>query len=162
MKFLILFLVLSSTLMAETIGPVTYKLPKTANPWVVGQKSEDGEGTTIIYVPEGIEKIEAKEFFGVNMNKYPTDVNDLTPLKEGLSAMIPAAKIEVWPLEKSTNDILYEWTATMEGKERLHGWGRGFSYKDGTVLIGYQADNKVDLDYARKTWLPVLKEAKIH
>ncbi len=162
MKYVILLMVLSSSLFGETIGPVTYQLPKTDVAWVVGQKSDGEDGTTVLYMPEGIEKKEAKEFFGVNVNKYPTDVSNLAPLKEGLSQMMPAAKIEVWPLETSKNDVLYEWKATIDGKERLHGWGRGFSFRDGTVLIGYQADNKVDLEYAKKTWVPVLKEARLN
>lgn len=162
MKSLIFFFLITASLYAEKIGPVSYQMPTTAGTWVVGQKTENEDGTTILYIPEGIEKKEAKEFFGVNVNKFPTNVNDLAPLKEGLSAMMPLAKIEVWSLEKNKNDILYEWKATVDGKEKLHGWGRGFSLKDGTVLIGYQADNNVSMEYAINTWLPVLKQAKVN
>lgn len=163
MKLVILFLALTSTLFAEKIGPVSYQLPSTKDKWVASEKYDDeNQGTTIIYYPECIEKKKEKEFFGVNVNKFPTDVNDLEPLKTGLSQMMPAAQVEVWPLEKSKDDILYEWTAKVDGKEKLHGWGRGFSFKEGTVLIGYQADGNVDLEYAKTTWLPVLKQAKMN
>ncbi|MFV0339821.1 MAG: hypothetical protein ACK5MA_04200 [Parachlamydiaceae bacterium] len=145
---------------AETVQQVEYHLPKGEN-WVVGKKLESEKGTTIIYLPQGVEKQNAKEFFGVNANRLQ-GTNDPDLIKMGIAKNFPSMKIDFKVLEQDKDSVTYEWSAQENGVEKVHGWGRAFSTKEGTVVLGYQTEDSSKVAQARSTWVQALKEAKLN
>ncbi len=144
---------------AETIQHVEYHLPKAAENWVVGNKLESEKGTTIIYIPPGVERQNAKEFFGVNSNCL-TSKNDPASIKVGLARSFPNMNIDFRVLEQDKDSIAYEWSAQENGIEKTHGWGRAFSNKDGSVVLGYYTEDISNVPQARSIWVQALKEAR--
>ena len=142
---------------AETIQQVEYHLPKGEN-WVVGKKLENEKGTTIIYLPQGVERQSAKEFFGVNANRLQ-GTNDPALIKMGIAKNFPSMNIDFKVLEQDKDSVTYEWSAQENGVEKVHGWGRAFSTKEGTVVLGYQTEDPSKVPHARSSWVQVLKEA---
>lgn len=145
---------------AETIQHVEYHLPKAAENWVMGNKLESKKGTTLIYIPQGVERQNAKEFFGVSANHLPSDPDNSEAIKLGLTKIFPNMKIEFRVLEKDKDSITYEWSAQENSSEKIHGWGRAFSSNEGTVVLDYQTENISNIPQARSIWLQALKEAK--
>lgn len=145
---------------AETIQHVEYHLPKGAENWVVAHQLENKNGITRIYIPQGIEKQSATEFFGVNANHRPSNFNDSEGIKLGLMKNFSNMNVDFQVLEKDKDSLTYEWSAQENGVEKVHGWGRAFSNNDGSVVISYQTENISGVTQARSIWLPVLKEAK--
>ena len=145
----------------HTVYTADYNLPDLSQSWILGNKVENEKGSTLIYIPKGTTKQNAKEFFGVNVNKMQRNAHDTSSFKKGLSQMFPKMKIDLWELDKSKDDLYYEWSAKDNGQEKVHGWGRAFASKNGTVVIGYLTENINDITRARNAWLPVLKEARI-
>jgi len=162
MKYLLSFLscLICGISSAETIQHVEYHLPKIAANWVVGNKLENEKGTTLIYIPQRVGTKKAEEFFGVNANLFPSDPNNPEAIKLGLTKMFPNRHINFRVLEQDKNSVIYEWTAQENDVEQIHGWGRAFSNKDGSVLLNYQTENISKVPQARSVWLPALKEAK--
>ena len=163
MKTLITFLccLLITQMSAETIRNVEYYLPQNAQDWQIGNKLENEKGTTIVYIPNGSHGQETHEFFGVNANHQPLDINDTASLKAALSKTFPNIDIDIQVLEKSNSGTIYEWTAKENGKELAHGWVRSFAANGGTVVMSYQTGNIDDVHNARDTWLPALKNARL-
>lgn len=145
---------------AETIQHVEYHLPKAAEDWVIGNKLENEKGTTIIYIPPGVEREEAEEFFGVNTNRLSSNLSNPEAIKLSLTKMFPNLNIDFRVLEKDKDSLTYEWSAQENDQEKIHGWGRAFSNKDGSVVLSYQTDNISKVPEARSVWLPALKEAR--
>ncbi len=145
---------------AENIQQVKYQLPKAAENWVVHNKLENEKGTTIVYTPKEVEKQEAKEFFGVNANRLSINPNNSEALKLGLTKLFPNMKIDFRILEKDKDSVIYEWSAQENGAQKIHGLGRAFSTKEGSVVLGYQTQNISNIQQARSVWLQALKEAK--
>jgi hypothetical protein len=145
---------------AETIQNVTYQLPPAAKNWVVGNKLGNDKEETIIYIPKGTNRQNAQEFFGVNANRLPSDLNDLASIKSELDGTFPNMHIDLYVLEKSKDSLIYEWSAFENGAEKAHGLGRIFSNKDGTVTLLYQTKNIPSLSQARSIWLSALKAAQ--
>lgn len=145
---------------AEMIQNVEYQLPKEAENWVVGNKLEGKRGTTILYIPQGVDRKDTKESFGVNSNTLSTNPKDIQAIKAALIAMFPNADVEFHILEKDDTSVIYEWAIQEGGEEKMHGWGRDFSSPTGSVFLGYQTENISDVPQARSRWLPVLRDAK--
>jgi hypothetical protein len=149
-------------ILAETIGQVEYELPhKIADKWEISNTFESEKSKTVLYVPIGALFQDAKEFFGVNANKYPSKLDNILSFKASLTRQFPSYDVEVDILEKGNDSLLYEWVAKENGKERIHGWGRAFSIGDGTVVLGYQTEEITNVANARLNWLPILKQAKV-
>lgn len=144
---------------AEKIQDVEYHLPKVAQDWVIGNKLENDKGTTIIYIPKMTSGIHNEEFFGVSANIYHTDINDFQSIKTALTKMFPNTEVGFIVLEKDASGMIYEWSIQEGDLEKVHGWGRVFAIKEGTVLLNYQTEKTSDIAKARSIWLPVLKEA---
>jgi hypothetical protein len=144
---------------AETIQGVEYHLPKIAESWVVGKKLESEKGTTIIYIPQEVEKRDAKEFFSVNANRLLSK-NDPEAIKAGIAKNFPNMDIEFHVLGQDKDSITYEWSVQRNGIEITHGWGRVFSRQDGTVVLGYHTTDVFNVPQERSTWIQVLKEAQ--
>lgn len=160
--FTLLSCLFFSCAFAEMIENVEYHLPKVAQDWVVGNKLEGKTGTTILYIPAGIERQHSKEFFGVSSVNRPTDINeDASAIKQGLVKLFPGMDLEIPHYEKSQDGFIYEWFAKQDGSEKIHGWARIFSNKEDTIILGYQTENIADVAQARSIWLPTLKEAHI-
>lgn len=145
-----------SSLSAEIIQNVEYQLPKAAERWVIGNQLENEKGSTIVYTPAGVERQQAKEFFGVNANSLPSDSSHI---KATLATVYPNMKIDFHIVEKTQDGLIYEWGAQENGVEKVHGFGRMFSSDKGTVLLEYQTEEISTISSARSTWLPVLHEA---
>lgn len=162
MKYIFTFLscLICGLVCAETIQHVEYQLPKAAENWVVGNKLESKQGTTLIYIPQGVERQNTEEFFGVNANNLPTHPNDSEAIKLSLTKMFPSMNIDLRVLEMDKNSIMYEWSAQENGVEKIHGWGRAFSNQDGSVVLEYQTKNISKIQQARSVWLQALKDAK--
>ena len=144
----------------EMIGPVEYHLPTAlTEDWDVGNKLEDKLSKTVVYIPREAEKCE--EFFEVNINKIATDVENLAGIRASIAKQFSDMEVHLEVLDKSPENLLYEWKANDNGHERIHGWGRLFSTRDGTVLLSYQTDDVSKVEEARGQWLPALKEANI-
>lgn len=150
-----------SSAFAETLNDVEYQIPQNEKKWVVGNKMENDQGTTLIYIPSANVKQNTNEFFGISATKLKTDINDTNSIKEVLTRLYPKFKVEVTILDKSNDGFLYEWTAKNDDKEVLHGWGRALANKDGTVIMGFQTSDIEGLETAKSTWLPILKAARI-
>lgn len=156
---LIVYCLATSYAFGEKIGNIEYQLPgQFAQEWEVGNEFKSDEGITLIYIPKGSQMQSATEFFGVNANPYPTKLDNAS-LKAGLARMFPEMKMELRGLERTKNSVLYEWVAIQNNQEKIHGWIRTFSAKDGTILLGYQTENIPDVQNARQVWVPVLKNA---
>jgi hypothetical protein len=152
--------IISFPLAAETIGNVEYNIPKDAN-WEIGNKIENDKGVTIIYLPKGVPQQATQEFFGVNLNSTPSDVQDIGSLEAALKKQYPTAETEFKILDHNPQSAMYEWSVKQNGVEGIHGWARAFSSPSGTVILSYQTRNPQDVERARQLWLPVLKNAKI-
>lgn len=157
---LLCFAIITSAF-ADTIGNVEFHLPESPHGWEIGNKLENEKGTTLIYIPNDSSFKNSKEFFGVNANILSTNINDVSYLEKSLSQMFPNMLIDLWVLEINHNSILYEWAAKDHGQEKIHGLGRAFSTKEGTVGLAYHSENMQEIGKARAIWLPILKEAKI-
>lgn len=162
MKYLFTFLscLVCGICFAETIQHVEYHLPKAAENWVIGNKLESERGTTIIYIPHGVQRQDTEEFFGVSANRLSSNPNNSEAIKSTLIKMFPHMSIDFHVLEKDKDSVTYEWAAQENGMEKVHGWGRAFSNKDGSVVLGYQTENISQVEQSRSVWLPILKEAK--
>lgn len=150
-----------TTLFGEKIGDVEFKLPKNTREWEVGNQLVNGKGTTVLYIPNDASIDNTKELFGVNVNVLPVDLHDITSLQMGLTKMFPNMLIDLWLLDITDNSILYEWAAKDNGQEKIHGLGRAFSTKEGTIVLGYHTEKMNEIAKARAIWLPVLKAARI-
>lgn len=158
----LLFCLVMIPLVAEKIGPVEYQLPpQVAGQWEIGNKLENEKSVTVIYIPKGTSRQSTKEFFGVNANRYPSDLDNTLSFKASLAKQYPHMQVDVDILERGKDNLLYEWVAKEQGKEKIHGLGRVFSIGGGTVVLGYQTENIADVARARLDWLPTLKQAKV-
>lgn len=158
--FTILACMMITSAFAETAGNVEYQLPAVAKNWKVGNKMENEKGITVVYIPENVERRSANEFFGVNANHMKSDLNDISGLKDSLSKVYYQMDIDFQVLDKAPDSVLYEWSAKEKGQEKIHGFGRAFSTKDGTVVLGYQTKDISGVPQAKDSWLPALKDAK--
>lgn len=146
--------------MAEMIGPVEYYLPPSlAEDWGVRNTIENRKSKTIVYVPNEAKK--GEESFGVNVNKFPSNIDDLATIKATLAKQFPDMNVHLDILERKPNSLLLEWKAKDNGHERVHGWTRLFSIPDETVVLMYQTDDLSTLEDARCLWVEALKRAKI-
>jgi len=162
MKYIFSFLIcfVSECIYSETIQNIEYALPKTAEHWVIVNRLDNENGTTLIYAPPGLERHERKEFFGVNANHRPSDPNDLEAIKSALTKIFPKKSVDFRVLEKDKESVMYEWSVQENGLEKVHGCGRAFSNKEGTVILGYHTEDLSKVSQACLLWLPTLKEAK--
>lgn len=158
--FTLLSLLFVACAFGETIQKVEYQLPPSAKNWVVSFNQEADIGTTRIYTSPGVERRDAKEFFGVNGNPFPSDFKDTSEFKKGLSLGNLGMDIDFHVLEEFKDGILYEWSGKKNGVAKIHGLGRAFSNKEGTVILSYQSENVSEIPQARSAWLPALKAAK--
>lgn len=163
MRYLVsALLCLTTPLLAESIQNVEFQLPKSQNGWEVGNKMENEQATTVIYQEKGQDKgMMPNGWFGANYSKLKSDPKDTASIENALKNQLPDKKVEFAVLSQDDNSLLYEWGVKDGEKEIMHGWGRGFSTKDGTVVLGYQTINVNHLDSERSNWLPVLKNAKV-
>lgn len=153
-------LCLTAPLLAESIQNVEFQLPKSEKGWEVGNKMENDQATTVIYKEKGNDHAQ-KGWFGANFSKMKSDPKDAASIENALRNQLPDKKVEFAVLSQDDNSLLYEWGVKDGEKEIMHGWGRGFSTKNGTVVLGYQTINVNHLDTERTHWLPVLQNAKI-
>lgn len=147
------------TLSAETIQNIEYRLPTSAQNWQAGNKIENDKGTTIIYIPQGADKTNAKEFFGANSNRY-SDSRDPSEMLLMLQKMYPNMTVDYHAVEQTPEGMIYEWSAKENNAEKIHSIGRTFSNSDGTVVLSYQTEDIDNLPQSRSIWLATLKEAK--
>lgn len=167
MKYILIFLnciIISTSSFAETIGNVEYQLPSGDQHWEIYNEFESKKGHAIIYVPENTQLENTTEFFAVDANPSPSDLNDLAVIKKTYEKLYPKMNVNLWVLEKNHNSLLYEWSATENGEENWHGLGRVFATNEGTVLLGYQMHpirNISDIAKAKLLWIPLLQNAKL-
>lgn len=154
-------------LAAESIGNVEYQLPK-GQVWKVSNELKGTEkfpSSTLIYVRENAPADNPSESFAAHINEFPTDVNDKNSLQQGIEKGMqlkftnPTATVTL--LEKGPQSALYEWSVSVSGQEKVHGWTRAFSSPKETVLLTFQTDQPAKVSEARSIWLPLLKDAKI-
>jgi hypothetical protein len=157
--FTLFFCLMTMSAFTEVINNIEYHLPESAKEWEMTNKLESKRGTVLIYTPKGVERQNAKEFFGVYTSPTPFDINDASSMKAHMAAMLPGMTVDVQVLEKSHNTFLYEWSAQENTQEKTHGWGHAFGTKEGSALLCYQTENIADLEQARFIWLPALKNA---
>lgn len=155
-------------LAAETLGNVEYHLPKQGMAWKQLkelQGSKTVSSSTVIYVPENSSSSTADESFAVHVNKIPTDATDKEALKtgieKGMSLTLDNPKATVNQLERSARSALYEWSVSVGGIEKVHGWTRAISTPNETIMLTYQTEQLKKLDIARPVWIQVLKDAKL-
>jgi hypothetical protein len=148
-------------IVAETIDRVEYQLPpKIAQQWELKNKIENENGKALIYLPKGCTRQNTKEFFGVNVNKFSSNLDNILAFKLSMAKQFPNKQVDVEILEKGKNNLLYEYKVMEKGQERIHGLGRVFSIGDRTIVLGYQTDDISHVAQARMDWFPVLKQAK--
>lgn len=166
--FLLFACLFTASLSAEMIGKVEYQLPKQGQGWKVASRIEGSEklpSTTIIYNPENTTRDTAKEAFAVHVNKRTTDINDKDSFQNGIERGMklrfqnPKAVVNV--LEKTSDSVLYEWSVTDSGQEKIHGWSRVFTSPSDTMLLTFQTEKMDDVKVAGPIWLKTLKEAKL-
>ncbi len=154
-----------NTLTAEMIGPVEYHLPNQGQGWKVGnelQTDRKTKSTTIIYVPEGtISNQDVKESFAAYVNNLKSDIDDQASLEKSIQVNFPEQKVSLNILEKTPQSILYEWNVSDSGHEKVHGWSRGFSIPEGTVVLMYQTQDIDKVNEVGPSWIQALKEARL-
>lgn len=122
MRFFLLFCLWTLPVAAETFGNVEYHLPQVARDWTIGNQTSSERGNTVIYAPL---HPTAREFFGVTLNFFSIELDDKC-LKKTLSQTFPDYKIDLSLLDKGKDSILYEWGASQNGREKIHGWEGSF------------------------------------
>lgn len=147
---------------AETIGKVEYKLPQIAENWEIGTKFTTENGNTIVYIPKGGQTETSRQFFAVNNNFFPINLDNIQVVKTLISNFFPNMQLEVKELAKSKEGATYEWTVSRENVETIHGWGRVFlGEKNEVVVLIYQTRDIADLENSKAIWLPVIQDAKV-
>jgi len=144
----------------DMMGDVEYQLPNIAKDWVVANKDDNTNGTTVIYQPKNPKRV-SKEFFGVNNNRFPSDINDQEALKKGITAVIPDMQVDLQVLQKGDNDVFYELSGKQNGKEVIHGWAHVFVTKEGTTLLIYETNDLANLPKIGSAWRQALQTAHI-
>ena len=156
MKNHILLLALLSfgTLSANTSGFVEYDLPETAKTWSVLHQEEGTENVLI-----GSITVEGAEFFGAIHTPELTEMPDMSGLQEGLQVPFPDQKVKASVIESNEDSLLYEWSASDETQEVVHGWGRIFCSQEGLVTLNYTTGQVNQVDALRPVWLETLRSA---
>lgn len=139
---------------AETIQNVDFQVPQD---WKEGNKIEHKKGSTVYFFPAHWEK--GEEIFVVHANTLSSDGNNPSGIKKGLSTKYPINNIDLQVLDTTKDGILYEWNVSENGLEKVHGWGRVFATKEGTVMLMYHTENIADIAQAQSIWMPILKAA---
>lgn len=153
-----------STLAAETIGNVEYKLPEEGSGWKVEKMGpkEGIPGTTILYQPENQSPL-GIEFFGAYIKNSPTDLKSSETLKEEIKTAYPDHQVTFNVLSSDPESELVEWKVVKDNVQLLHGWARIFSGGKTTTMLFYQNEKGAafeNLDNIEKTWIKTLKDAK--
>lgn len=160
--FTILFSLFFATSFAETIANVEYTLPSAAKDWQVGTKFETKEGNTYIYIPKDSQTETSTQFFAVNSNHLPLNLDNIAVVNAIISKFFPNMQLELKQIDKGDKNATYEWSVKRDNEEKIHGWGRVFvGGKEGVVVLVYQTRNVADLEAAKAIWLPVIKDAKV-
>ena len=154
-----LALLTSIQLSADTIGDVEYALPsknwKQENA-VVPQGSE-----SIVYLDATQANGPPNEFFIAHKNDQPAGSFETAALEKAISFGFPGMTIKVTPLKKNDYDVLYEWTAMQDGKEKMFGMMRVFARQGDTVILQYLTQDPTKKENARKVWVPILEQAHV-
>lgn len=151
------------SLSAEMIGSIEYHLPNEGKGWKVGDELHSDnlvKSTTLVYIPENTDKATANESFAVHVNNLPSGPADEASLEKPIQLQFPDKKVKVNILDKNEESVLYEWTVADAGQEKVHGWTRGFSKPEETVMLIYLTDQMNQVENARPIWLQALKNAK--
>ncbi|MFN4174531.1 MAG: hypothetical protein ACK4HV_05455 [Parachlamydiaceae bacterium] len=157
MKKLLILCLSVFSLFADSIGGVDYTLPNSSQYWQLKNQTEGGSFVTFMYVEKGV--VNPTEFFAATATPKILDVTDLASIQKSFKKLYPNMVVEVKSLESKEGDNLYEWSGTLEGEEKLHGFGRAIITEDGTVLLTYQTQDIANLKAHKEKWLPVLKNA---
>ena len=133
-KYAILGLLFVSSLSADKIGNVDYRLP--SNNWEMMNEMNNDNSSTKIFVPKNSQN-EGMQFFSVHTNTIPApkDINEAS-IKESLDPMFPGQTVEVKILKRDGNSIIYRWDT-----ENLHGITRLFATPNGTTMLSYHTEN---------------------
>lgn len=153
-------------LAAETIGNVEYHLPKQGQGWRIANELQgrQDKSTTIIYIPENRSLEDAKESFGVHVNDFSTDLTDKDSLQrgieKGMQLKFANPKATITLIDATPQSILYEWSVSDSGQEKVHGWTRVFSAPHETVMLTYQTEQLNNINDKQLIWIEALEDAK--
>jgi hypothetical protein len=157
------------SLTAEMIGNIEYHLPQQGEGWKIVNELQDSKkhrSTTIIYIPENSSRETAREFFGAHINNSSTDLilTDRYSLEKdlarGMQFQYPNPKVVITLLEEEAQSVLYEWSLSQLGQERVHGWNRIFTDANATIILSYQTEELNRIRDIRPFWVQTLKDAK--
>lgn len=147
---------------ADRIGNVEFNLPSSvAHEWTIANEMQVENGTTRIYIPQGIPSRKVKEFFAVNANRFHAELHDVSILRDTLTKAYSHMDVDFQVLETTSNSVLCEWSVHDNGEEKIHSWCRAFALPKGTVILAYETENTSEIAQARALWLPILKAAKV-
>ena len=146
---------IAGSLGANTSGFVEYNLPESAQNWQVLHEDEEKQNILI-----GSVTLEGAEFFGAVHSPELAEMPDMANLEEGLQIPFPDQKVKATILESHDNSLLYEWSASDDAAEVIHGWGRIFcSVESGLVTLNYTTGQINQLDALRPIWVETLRSA---
>lgn len=158
MKKTLFLLLLPTVLIADqTLGPIHYSLPKSAQFW--GSTTyEPSTGPTIIYSPSYTNADGRAEDFSVSYFNSKTDLTDLELLEKQLKILFPSMETKIHILQYDNKEILYEWTGKDHGKETVYGISRIVAMPDDhTLKVMYTSYKSQNNDKAKEIWLPIIK-----
>ncbi len=151
----------ASSLMAEQVGNMEYKLPEIQENWKIANEFHGNakrKSSTVIYIPESDTSENMQEFFAVHVSNLPSENLDEESLKKPFDVLFPGQEIEMTILEKDASSAMYAWAAK---EEFFKGLGRVFTNENGTSMISWQAENADIFEAHREVVVKALKEAKI-
>lgn len=159
-RFCCFILLLSSSLIAETLGDIDFNLPTNAKDWMKLNLAIQLKGAQAeAFMPAG-QKPASLEMFVAYVTPKEVDLKDKNALEEGLRSIYPSKKVSVKILEEDKQSVILEWSI-LDLDKLTYGLGRIFSAPHETIFLFYQTENKETMDTARDTWLPVLRQAKL-
>lgn len=158
-KFLLTFtLAASMHLSAETIGKITYSLPKSASDWKISDEKQNEHLHTILYTPKGAPQTESTEFFVLLSTDQASSSTKQEVIKKEIEKSFPGFDVTVNVIKENPNDVLYEWQI-VEGDKKMSGISRGFNINPGTAVLTYQIIGAIP-EAKRADWTETLTQAK--
>lgn len=137
-KFLLACAFVASThLSAESIGKITYNLPKSASDWKIIDEKHDDHLHTILYTPNGASQTESREFFVLLSTDQASSSTKQDLIKKEIEKSFPGFDVTVNVVKENPNDVLYEWSI-VKGEQKMSGISKGFNTNPGTAVLTYQ------------------------
>jgi hypothetical protein len=145
-------------LSAESIGKITYNLPKSASDWKITDEKQNEHLHTILYTPNGTSQTESSEFFVLLSTDQTSSSTKQDLIKKEIEKNFPGFDVIVNVVKENPNDVLYEWSLS-KGDQKMSGISRGFNTNPGTAVLTYQIIGSMP-DAKHADWLEALSQAK--